>query len=134
MQVEDIWVQINDVNKKVNKEVTFTADIDLFGKSDFWDIVENAGDCDDYAVTKRSMLRDMFPDNHDAFRLATCWIESRKGPGTGGYHAVLIVVTDDGDYLLDNRYATILPFNKAPYKWHLRENPNSPKWDIIGNN
>ena len=37
------------------------------------------------------------------------------------HHVVLVVGTDGGDYVLDNRYPRVLPWHRLPYRWLKRQ-------------
>ena len=79
-----------------------------YGKRDYWCIPQGGfGDCEDFALAKKRALENQGVPSC----LATCWTE------TGGYHAVLVVRTDQGDYVLDNRYESVWGWNDLPYKW-----------------
>jgi predicted transglutaminase-like cysteine proteinase len=69
------------------------------------------GDCDDHAVTKRAVL------NKHGWSLASLWPLSVIADGDG--HMVLLVLTDRGDYILDNYYREddVLPWSQYPYQW-----------------
>lgn len=106
------WLLLNNVNFSVNNDYFYIPDIDQYNKTEHWTIMpENGGgDCEDFALTKRKILLEELPK--PSLRLATCWTER------GEYHAVLIVTTDMGDYVLDNRYKFIMPWESLRYKWH----------------
>lgn len=95
-----------EINVEINGATAYRADVDLYGKPDFWDVANGQGDCEDYALAKRARLRD-----HGEVRLATCWTEDRE------YHAVLIATTDEGEFVLDNRYATPMRRDELGYRW-----------------
>jgi len=66
------------------------------GGKDVWTLDASSGDCEDYVVTKRSRLIKMgLPPA--ALRIA--YAKTRSGEG----HAILIVKTSQGDFVLDNR-------------------------------
>jgi len=136
----EVWEFLKDLNWSVNKDIGYRSDMELYDRIDFWDIVEEEGDCDDYALTKRKMLREKYPEHKDCFLLALCMVQegntparpyrymSKECPGEHmwdqhgtyvkigndmGGHAVLIVVTDKGDFVLDNRHNDVLLWNKA---------------------
>ncbi|MDE2463225.1 MAG: transglutaminase-like cysteine peptidase, partial [Alphaproteobacteria bacterium] len=53
----------------------------------------------------------------------------------GELHAVLVVSTADGDYVLDNLRRDILPWNKTGYVYLSRMWAQSPtNWVKVGNN
>lgn len=106
------WPLIVNTQLTVNREAKYCLDRDQYGHTDFWAILgeDKLGDCEDVALTKREILGQELP--HEALRLATCWVKNE------GYHAVLIVVTDRGDYVLDNREKWPVPWEWPKYKWH----------------
>jgi len=73
--------------------------------------VKNGGDCEDFALTKRLKLIAM-GYAPDSLHLALCWTETRE------FHAVLIADTDDGQYVLDNRYPFPMAKQDLAYDWH----------------
>jgi len=99
-----------DVNSSVNSQITYTTDLQQFGKAEHWEATETLGDCEDYALRKRKVLLDKGVPL-SALRLATCWTETNE------YHAVLIVVTPNGDYVLDNRMTNPMIKQDLKYKW-----------------
>jgi predicted transglutaminase-like cysteine proteinase len=83
-----------------------------YGKNlgEAWTIAPVAGDCNDYAVTKRhELLRSGLPAK--ALRLAA--VKTTSGTG----HLVLLAVTTKGDLVLDNLTDEILPWQSTDYRW-----------------
>ena len=121
VDADKYWKLICDVQLTVNFESEYARDIEQYRKRDFWAVMgsEKLGDCEDYALTKREILRAELPI--DALRLATCWTE------LNGYHAVLVVVTDTGDYVLDNRHKWPVPWAELKYKWDKMQDADG-KW------
>ena len=77
------------------------------------------GDCEDMALLKRSLLiKKGWP--RDALLMAT----ARDQQGAG--HAVLVAVTDKGDFVLDNRNWAIVSWRNAPYTWIKRQSREHP--------
>ena len=105
--------ELTRVQRMVNRRVKYKTDTELYGKSEFWAAAEGAGDCEDYALAKYRELRKAGFRQAD-FDFATCWVE------TGEYHAVLIAHTDEGDYVLDNRYQAIKKKDDLRYRWHMQ--------------
>lgn len=124
------WRIIVNVNFYVNQNVNYKTDLNLYERSDFWNIADGYGDCEDYALTKRRELRQAGCPML-CMRIATCWVEGPNGPGTGEYHAVLIIDTDRGSYVLDNRNSYVRHFDDLPYRWHAIEIPGQYDWEII---
>lgn len=87
---------IKSVNSEVNS-VPYVPDMDNFGKPDYWatplEFFTRGGDCEDFAITKYSILRDNGFDTND-MRLLLIYVESMRG-----YHAVLEVKLN-GDWLV----------------------------------
>lgn len=87
----DLIDNLQRINTTVNQSILPVVD-----KSDVWSVNVTSGDCEDYALTKRDkLIRIGMPAS--ALRISTGYIRS-----TGESHAVLIVRTDNGDYVLDN--------------------------------
>ena len=120
----ETWELLLKVNYTVNSNTRFIPDIALYRLPDFWNIADGNGDCEDYAVTKRRLLlKEGIPGRF--LWLATCYTEGPKRQiteqgrtfwlpglrGRGGYHAVLLVDTDKGTLVLDNRFNYVEPWD-----------------------
>jgi predicted transglutaminase-like cysteine proteinase len=91
-----------------------------YGRADYWTIpTDGYGDCEDYALTKRKMLME-HGFSAAALRVAIVVTPNQER------HAVLTVVTDKGDYVLDNLKDEVLPWNLTGFRWVERQNPASP--------
>lgn len=111
------------INSDVNASVAYKTDLEQYGKPEHWFFPTNFGDCEDYALLKRAYLLEQGWDA-DKIHLACCWTEA------GGYHCVLLVDTDSGWYVLDNRHSSPMSPSALSYTWDkaLRENG---KWYAI---
>ena len=110
---DDHWGQLREVNRTINRDVRYRADLDLYGRLEHWTAADTEGDCEDYALTKRQRLLALgWP--LAALRLTVCRCE-------GQGHAVLTVDTDRGVYVLDNRYPDVMPWKALPYVWISRQ-------------
>ena len=121
------WKQLRGINSRVNRDIRYVTDMELYGKRDYWTIVEGVGqgDCEDYALTKQFRLKKLlWPAS--SLRIATCWVETKQ------YHAVLTVDTNKGTYVLDNRYKRVMAWGDLPYRWHKRQKPGEYMWENIG--
>jgi predicted transglutaminase-like cysteine proteinase len=77
---------------------------------DGWTLAPSAGDCNDYAVTKRhQLMQSGLPAK--ALRLSV--VKTSSGIG----HLILVVVTTKGDLVLDNLTESILPWQSTGYHW-----------------
>ena len=84
------------INSQVNASVTYKTDLEQYSTPEFWKEAGAFGDCEDYALRKRHLLlNEDWPT--DKLFLCTCWVETNE------YHCVLLVNTDKGFFILDNR-------------------------------
>ena len=116
------WRRINRVNSSVNTAIAPRADPDPVGSH--WLIGPLAGDCNDYAVTKRhELLGAGWPSS--SLLLAEVTLVS-----TGEHHLVLIVKTAEADWVLDNRRREILRLaaTRNEYAWDRIESTNNPRF------
>tara|TARA_B100001778_G_scaffold308237_1_gene288856 strand:- start:122 stop:1042 length:921 start_codon:yes stop_codon:yes gene_type:complete len=92
--------KIKAVNTFANA-MPYIEDIDLYGKSDYWatpsEFFARGGDCEDFALAKYVALKQLGV-NPAQMRLAIV-----KDKVKNQMHAVLIVYTEDGPYVLDNQ-------------------------------
>lgn len=111
------WKELQDVNYQINLNTTYKSDTENYGKSEYWEKNNNFGDCEDYALTKRNKLIEL-GWNYKNLRMASCWTK----PNKQGYHGVLIIITNKGDFVLDNRSNFIETKNSMNYTWHKIQN------------
>ena len=114
------------INSQVNASVTYKTDLAQFEVPEFWQEAGKFGDCEDYALLKRALLKEQGFDA-EKIHLATCWINV-KADDTG--HCVLIVETDKGQFVLDNNLKdpVSLNFQAVDYRyiWNIIE--RGGKW------
>ncbi|MEQ8445446.1 MAG: transglutaminase-like cysteine peptidase [Pelagibacterium sp.] len=110
---------LNSVNRSVNTSIRPQR-----RTTQVWTIGARVGDCKDYAMNKRAQLIARgVPAG--ALRLAIGF--TARGEG----HAVLVVRTDQGDFVLDNLTSQIKPFNQTGHTL-LAMSSNDPKrWNAI---
>jgi predicted transglutaminase-like cysteine proteinase len=84
-----------------------------------WLIGPSSGDCNDYAVTKRSELLDRgWPTRALLLsEVVTSW---------GEHHLVLVVRTSAGDLVLGNMASEIRLWTRAPYQRVRIQTPKNP--------
>lgn len=109
--------ELKRVNAAVNRAIRPTSDAD---DRDVWSVDVTKGDCEDYALTKRKRLIDMGWSSK-ALRIAI----ARTAWGEG--HAVLVVKTDMGDLVLDNRTNAIKPWRAAGLTWLKIQSGENPR-------
>lgn len=114
------WRELNEINGFVNDSVPQISDLSHYNLVEWWDYPdERGGDCEDMALLKRRLLiKRGWPQ--EALLLAT----GKDAEGEG--HAVLLVATDQGDLVLDNRTSAVLDWRDAPYRWLKRQSPEDP--------
>jgi predicted transglutaminase-like cysteine proteinase len=121
------WDELNFVNREVNRNIVpeiSSGD----GTTEAWLIAPRAGDCKDYAITKRHEL------------LALGWpsrslLLSEVIVPDGQHHLILVVRTKDADLVLDNLNANIRPvaMTLRQYQWVRIESPQNPRYWTVAN-
>jgi predicted transglutaminase-like cysteine proteinase len=121
-----VWATLKQVNEHVNSTILAVTDQDHWGVLDRWDYPDDGlGDCEDFQLLKRKLLVEAgLP--HRAMRMAAVFDEQGQG------HAVLMVLTDQGDFILDNKRDEILPWRQTVYAFIKREGTNSEAWVALG--
>jgi predicted transglutaminase-like cysteine proteinase len=114
------WDTLLAVNESVNAAIKPVSDEELYGVPEFWTYPVNAGDCEDYLLLKKRNLEKMgFATN--ALLITVVLDEKNEG------HAVLTVVTDKGDYVMDNRRDDLLLWNETGYSFLKRQSQFSQR-------
>jgi len=121
-----IWATIVSVNRRINKAVEPKTDMDHLHVADRWDLAEDGiGDCEDFQLLKRHLLAEAGLPRR-AMRMTV--VIDEKGEG----HAVLTLITDRGDLVLDNKTDTILPWHRTGYVFIKRESQDAQAWVSLG--
>jgi predicted transglutaminase-like cysteine proteinase len=108
--------QLVTVNAQVNRSIRKVDDIALYDVSDRWTIDPPAGDCEDFALTKKARLTAMgWPSS--ALLIALAWTPA------GVEHAVLVARTDRGDFVLDSLKKEIRGWRPSLYRWASIQSP-----------
>lgn len=112
--------KINQINRWVNSTIHPLSDERQWGIEDLWSYPDNGeGDCEDYVLLKRRMLiEEDFPPPS----LLITIVRSQKGEG----HAVLMIRTERGDFVLDNLSDEMLPWSKTNYHFIKRQSETNP--------
>jgi len=122
------WRELLAVNARVNREIEPITDMDHWGVAEKWSYpTDGKGDCEDYVLEKRRRLMAAgFPRQ----TLLITVVRDRKGDG----HAVLMVRTDRGDFILDNQEPKVLLWTETGYRYIKRQSQESPnRWVSLGN-
>jgi predicted transglutaminase-like cysteine proteinase len=123
--------ELNSVNRQVNRDIipqVYSGNL----VDEPWIVSPAAGDCNDFAVTKRHEL------------LAQGWpsralLLSEVVVADGEHHLVLVVGMKDPnhaeravDLVLDNLNYNLRPIQQTPYRWVRMESPDNPKfWSAV---
>jgi predicted transglutaminase-like cysteine proteinase len=121
-----IWNAIVSVNKRVNADIKPVTDQEHLGVVDNWSLPSDGkGDCEDYQLLKRKILADMGLPRR-AMRMTVVIDEIGEG------HAVLMIRTDKGDYILDNKTSAVLSWDATGYSYVKRESQEATAWVSLG--
>ena len=109
---------LREINSQWNRKVVAITDQDYYQKREFWTYPEGFGDCEDFALAKR---RALIERGWPAGALRMTLVRQRNGEA----HAVLVALTDVGDFVLDNLVADILDWDQTNYKFVKMQSPQS---------
>jgi predicted transglutaminase-like cysteine proteinase len=118
--------KIIQVNRGVNKAILALPDRQHWGIEDRWDYpTDGVGDCEDIQLVKRKRLIDAGLPRR-ALRMTVVIDEAGNG------HAVLMVRTTKGEFILDNKRDAVLPWHRTGYVYVMREADESAAWVSLG--
>jgi predicted transglutaminase-like cysteine proteinase len=114
------------INRSVNRSIRPISDAAHYGVVDRWSVSPKSGDCEDFALTKKArLLRAGWPSSALLLALAKT--------SAGEEHAVLIVRTDRGDFVLDNLRSDIRRWSAGLYRWSAIQSPTDVwSWKQFG--
>ena len=120
------WNTIVSVNRRVNTRIKPITDKEHWGLVDRWEFPDDgSGDCEDFQLLKRRLLAEAGLPRR-AMRMTVVLDDKREG------HAVLMIRTDRGDYVLDNKTSQILPWHQTGYIYVKRESQTVVGWVSLG--
>jgi predicted transglutaminase-like cysteine proteinase len=107
------------VNTGMNRAIKPEEDLPHYGLDEVWAIpLDGYGDCEDYVLVKRKALITLgLPAS--ALRISLVFTDNFVR------HALLTVITDKGNYVLDNLTDDIVGWDKTPYTWIKWQDPTS---------
>lgn len=121
-----LWKTILAVNTRVNREIEAITDEDHWGVVDRWDLpTDGKGDCEDFALLKRKRLAEAGVPRR-AMVMTVVIDEENAG------HAVMMIRTDRGDFILDNKRNAVLPWSQTGYVYVKRESQMRTGWTSLG--
>jgi predicted transglutaminase-like cysteine proteinase len=120
------WQTIVSINRKVNATIKPMTDLEHWSVADRWDFPDDGfGDCEDYQLLKRKLLAERGLPRR-AMRMTV--VRDDQGEG----HAVLMIRTDHGDFVLDNKTSNVLSWNQTGYAYVKRESQSMVGWVSLG--
>jgi predicted transglutaminase-like cysteine proteinase len=110
---------LDAVNIAFNEAFVAEDDTAHYGKEEYWTIpTDGYGDCEDYVVAKRQVLIHLgLPE--PALRIAVVLTPNFVR------HAVLTVVTDEGNFVLDNLHDEVVSWDQTAYVFLERQDSAS---------
>lgn len=127
MNDEQVMAHARIVNARINAVMRYRSDEIIWGVEERWvrpltRYKSRFGDCEDFALEKRSALLEAGVPA-ERLRMAVVWSRST------GVHAVLILRTSDGDFVLDNAERTIRRVDETNYEWRsIQSGPHLLSW------
>lgn len=114
------------VNRAVNRQVREISDERQYRQRDYWALpTARGGDCEDFALLKK---RELIRAGIAADRLLIATVlDRRRQP-----HAVLVLRTASGDYVLDNLTDRIVTWNRTGYSFLRMQDPRAASgWRLV---
>lgn len=109
------WRTVNHINRRLNREIRHVDDLDLHGEQDRWTLpVGSRGDCEDFVLAKRAALLEA---GVPAEALSIAIVETRWGET----HAVLLLASDRGEFVLDSLSPWVSRWDRVDYRWRERQ-------------
>ncbi|MCZ8316668.1 transglutaminase-like cysteine peptidase [Phreatobacter sp.] len=114
------FAQLARINVQVNREIQQVTDLELFGVEEYWTYpVDGKGDCEDLVLEKKRRLIALGVPR-EAMLITV--VRDLNGDG----HAILTVVTDRGDYVLDNFTNEVKLWHETGYRFIKRQSQTDP--------
>lgn len=114
------------LNRRINREVRSISDQTQYRRPEHWALpTKRGGDCEDFALIKKKKLIQAGV-NPQHLLVATV-LDRNRNP-----HAVLVIRTPQGDYVLDNLHDRILQWQSTGYTFLRMQNPANPvEWTAV---
>lgn len=119
------WNDLVVVNDAINRAITPVTDEELFGREEVWVYPSTMGDCEDFVLLKR---RELIKRGWPVGSLLVTVVRQKNGDG----HAVLTVLTDRGDLVLDNLEEQVKVWSQTDYRYVKRQSEfDTGRWVAI---
>lgn len=121
------WTELVRINLHFNRSIRPVTDEEQHGLLENWSFATTGrGDCEDYVLEKR---RALIARGWPASALLVTVVLDKQGGG----HAVLTVMTDRGEFVLDNQTDAILAWSDSGLTFIKRQSPANPNhWVDLG--
>jgi predicted transglutaminase-like cysteine proteinase len=120
------WRDLQEVNLFVNRSVRPVTDLAYYNSEEVWALPSSYGDCEDYVLMKRKLLVER---GWSTGALLVTVVFDEVGDG----HAVLLVRTDRGELVLDNKTDAIFAWYETAYRFVKRQSVADPnRWVSVG--
>ena len=114
------FAQLARINVQVNREIQQVTDLELFCVEEYWTYpVDGKGDCEDLVLEKKRRLIALGVPR-EAMLITV--VRDLNGDG----HAIRTVVTDRGDYVLDNFTNEVKLWHETGYRFIKRQSQTDP--------
>lgn len=126
---------VEELNRAVNRMITPGNDIEIFGVVERWGHPQWVngvfrGDCDEYVYAKRHYLLRFFGISPGALQMAV--VKDPHAPVGEPKHLVLLLRTNEGEYVLDNMVDEVKHWSKTPYAFYVRQTAQNPnRWENL---
>ncbi len=117
------WQELKSVNSLYNSTVSPVTDRQRHGVQERWEHADKFGDCEDYVLAKKSHL---IATGWPASTLLIAVVDIPNVPTLERRHAVLLVKSNEGMLVLDNRASAISSWEKVDYKWISVQSGSNP--------
>lgn len=114
------------LNRQINRQVPSISDQAQYGRIEHWSLpTSRGGDCEDFALLKKRHLIEAGLDPQ-MLMVSTVLDRNRNA------HAVLVMRTSQGDFILDNLRDEVLHWRQTGYTFLRMQDPSNPsRWTAV---
>lgn len=114
------------LNRQINRQVSSISDQSQYSTAEHWSLpTARGGDCEDFALIKKKRLIEAGIDPQ-MLLVSTALDQNRNA------HAVLVMRTSQGDFILDNLRDEVLHWRQTGYTFLRMQDPSNPsRWTAV---